>query len=265
MIERKLREISPALLKERLKTRFLGREIIYFPSVSSTNSYALMLAANGAPEGTVVIAEEQTRGRGRWNRKWHSPPLVGLYFSLILKGKTSKESIGVLSLLSAIVVAEAIAEFIPSKPDLRWPNDVLIGGRKVAGILIEEVKGKGLVVGIGINVNQAKGDFPPELWNEATSLFIESGWTIERNELFLSLMERFEHWYKIFKTNGLEEIVNRFEELSSYSRGKKVKLFLRDGPVKGTTGGFFPGGELKVLLPGGEEIKVSASELIRLQ
>jgi BirA family biotin operon repressor/biotin-[acetyl-CoA-carboxylase] ligase len=265
MIEKRLKELNPSLLKERLKTKFLGREILYFPSISSTNSYALMLAANDIPEGTVVIAEEQTKGRGRGERKWHSPPLLGLYLSIILKRKATKEMAGIYSILSGIAVAEAIGEFITIMPDLRWPNDILLGGKKIAGVLIEEAKEKGLVVGIGVNVNGGKDDFPPWLRDEATSFFLESGWVIERNELFLSLMERFEYWYEIFCSYGSQKVLERFEEISSYSRGRKVKLLLKDNPVKGVTAGLFPGGELKVRLSQGEELKVSASELVRLE
>jgi len=211
----------------------------------STMLEAARLASEGAPAGTVVLAGEQTAGQGRHGRLWHSAPGEGLYLTAILRVPELKPAI---TLALGVAVADAISELTSILPDLRWPNDVMIGDRKLAGILTQYEHGA-VLAGIGINVNQR--EFPPEIRDLATSLYIESGRTYSTEDLLQVILRRIEH---ISPDNAIPEFTRR----SSYARGRRARVDLDDEVVYGTTAGLNEAGFLLLDKDTGERITILA-------
>jgi len=199
----RLLSIPDLLLKEEilsgLETEVFGREIHAFQRITSTNDFAYKLAERGGKEGTLVIAEEQTRGRGRVGRAWYSPKGMGLWFSLILRPPIRSDEVNLLTFLSALSVAEVVERRFKINVGVKWPNDLLINGRKFCGILselsFEAERINFVIVGIGINLNQEVRDFPPELQTTATSLRIELRYKVDRVKLLREILKRFEENY----------------------------------------------------------------------
>ena len=197
--------ITAARIKPLLATDIVGRKIYAFSQIASTNDYARRLAKNGEDEGAVIITDSQTRGRGRYHRRWFSPPGKGLWLSVLLRPTTHWDGIGLMSLLAGLAVSEAIDKETGMTTQLKWPNDVLHNNRKVSGILIEsETQNAHLVVGIGINVNQTASDFPESLRHRATSLLLETGIVNSRMRLLVGVLNELEHNYKRFLTGDHE-------------------------------------------------------------
>lgn len=204
--------LSPAALLAGMPTRRLGRPIIYHRMIDSTNEEARRLAAAGSPEGTLVIAETQTAGRGRRGRRWVAPAGRCLLFSLLLRPELPPARLFALTMAAGLAVRGAVMDLLPLAPALKWPNDVYIAGRKAAGILVESAFAGGelefVVVGIGINVNvrpeelaaSAAGEHDDltlgRLPSTATSLMIEAGRPVSRQELLWGILRRFEGWYE---------------------------------------------------------------------
>jgi BirA family biotin operon repressor/biotin-[acetyl-CoA-carboxylase] ligase len=202
-----------------LKAKTMGREIHAFKSVQSTNTVAYHLASSGVPEGTLVVAEIQTKGRGRLGRLWHSPENRGIYFSLVLRPKIHPTRAPGISLVSAVAVAETIAAYDDFKIGIKWPNDVLLSDRKVAGILTElsaELdRVNFVIVGIGINANHRRIDFPDDLRKTATSIRIDGKKRIRRVDFLQRLLYNFEKEYFAFKKSGLEKSRKKILKYSS--------------------------------------------------
>jgi BirA family biotin operon repressor/biotin-[acetyl-CoA-carboxylase] ligase len=187
---------------ERIRTRQLGRIIRSHATVSSTNELALEWAADGAPEGAVVYAEFQERGRGRMGRTWSARPGVNLTFSVVLRPPLPQDRLGLITLAAGLAVAEAVDAFAdPVRTQIKWPNDVLLNGRKCCGMLLESSwsarrraegrwEGRAVVLGIGINVNQDA--FSPELADHATSILLETGRPVSRPDLYAALLDKLE-------------------------------------------------------------------------
>lgn len=215
-------------LSRGLGTRVVGRRILVYPEVASTNTVVEELAEQGEPEGTVVVAETQTAGRGRMGRSWVSSPRVGLYTSILLRPAVGPGGASLLSHLAAVSLTEAVAEVEPGLGvRIKWPNDLLIGERKVAGILVE-VKAEGerihyAVVGIGVNINHALADFPEALRVSATSLFLASGRPVCRLALAQGLFRHLEVWYLRLIKEGGEPILARLNALSG-TLGRWVRV-----------------------------------------
>ncbi|MFH1147711.1 MAG: biotin--[acetyl-CoA-carboxylase] ligase [Pseudomonadota bacterium] len=192
-----------ASLRHKLKTTILGQtEIHYLPSTGSTNDVAKQLAQDGAPEGAIVIADSQTSGKGRLGRSWHSPPGSGLYFSAVLRPDVDPDSLCKITLLAGVAAAGAIEDVTTIRPQIKWPNDLLLHGRKAGGILTElhgDAVSPTVVLGIGINVSTRLEDFPPDLQLKATSLVLAGAKDVSRSELIRSILERLEYWYLPFK------------------------------------------------------------------
>ena len=230
-------------------TIFTGKLHHYFRS-DSTNTQAMQAAADGAPEGSVFLAEEQTAGRGRGGHSWTSPPSLGIYCSVILRPALTPADALLLSLMAGLAVANAIEHVTRIKPDLRWPNDLLIGDKKLCGILTEmnaEVtRVRYAVIGMGINVNQ--WELPPELQGIATSLRIESGQEWSRVKLVTALLQSLDREYRALVSDAVAargKILDRFEHASSYARGKRVTVE-EDGGFEGVTVGLDDRGFLRV-------------------
>ncbi len=238
---------QPIIERSRHRGEF-GCRIHHLDQTDSTMNEAARLAVAGAAHGTVVVAEEQTSGRGRLGHVWISEPHVGLYFTLILRPPLAPSAAPILTLLCGIAVAEVLGELSGVPMDLRWPNDVLCRGKKCAGILVEMTTASDgiayVLAGIGINVNHSS--IPVELAAEATSLHLETGHNISRIEVLAAVLARLEDYYRRLLKEGAAVIVNRFAEISSYARGKRVKVVdSRDG-LAGVTAGLAPDGVLLV-------------------
>jgi nicotinate-nucleotide pyrophosphorylase len=211
---------------DQLRREFPGRTIVHYPTLDST-----MRAAAGLETGAVVLADEQTAGQGRHGRSWHSEAGTGIYCSMALKPSP------VLTLALGLAVAEAILQSTGVTCDLRWPNDVMAGGKKVAGILVQLVD-SAAIAGIGINVNQTS--FPAALAAEATSLRMASGREVEPARLLIALLRAVD----AFAAEPPEAILRLFARASSYAAGRRVTVDLPDGTVAGTTAGLTPEGFL---------------------
>lgn len=189
-----------------LKSRLIGGEIVALKETASTNQFAFRLAEEGAAEGTVVVADQQSAGKGRLGRIWHSPAGVNLYCSVILRPPIQPVAAPQLTFLSVIAVSRAIEKLAPIKTRIKWPNDLLINGAKVAGLLNEMSAEtdlvKFVVLGIGVNLNMTREQFPADLRHPATSLLIEGGAIIDRTEFARVLFEELDDLYAVFLSEG---------------------------------------------------------------
>ena len=218
-----------------------GRRIDWLASVDSTMVEAGRLAASGCDSGTVVGGEEQTAGQGRLGRSWHSEAGSGLYVSLVLRYPFASKTLPVVTLALGLATVEAILKASDVACDLRWPNDVLINGKKCAGILAQ-LEGSALIAGIGINVNHT--EFPKDLSGLATSLRIASGRTHSRERLLLELVPTVESYCALLQTEGPDPILNMFSRASSFVYGRRVQVDLGDSTLQGTTAGLNESGFL---------------------
>lgn len=220
-----------------LATNTLGRTVHAYGSVGSTNDIAVRLTEEGAAEGSIVIADEQTRGRGRLGRSWVSRAGCGIYFSVLLRPDFPPDRAPGVSVMSALALADTIEKYVPGRVRIKWPNDVLIDGRKTAGILTELSAERGrissLVVGVGINVNHSATDFPDELTNTATSISIATGHTIRRVELLQTFLRLFEIEYGEYCQDQLAQSIDRLRSYSSLI-GKEVELVSGENRIVGT-------------------------------
>lgn len=220
-----------------------------FGTIHSTNDVARRLAAAGAPEGTLVVAEMQTAGRGRRGSAWLSPS-GGLWFSLVLRPAFGADRAAGLSVVAAIAVARAVARAAPVRPRVKWPNDVFVGGRKLAGVMVESAAGGALVLGTGVNVNVPDDDLPTGDWYEATSTLRETGVRLERPRLLGGLLEEFEHLYRAYTDFHFGGIIDEWRRLSA-EMGEAVRVEGAFGTIEGTAHGLREDGAIEVRLPNG--------------
>jgi BirA family biotin operon repressor/biotin-[acetyl-CoA-carboxylase] ligase len=265
--------------------------IHHFPSLGSTNDQLKTMV--DAPEFTCVVADEQTAGRGRRARAWHSSPGEGLYLSVLLRPQPEFSSkIPLISLLAAIAVAETLIERGVDGVDIKWPNDVLVGERKISGVLAEAV-GAGveslrLVLGVGVNLNHRS--FPQELNETATSVAIETGESVVVNSFRDRLLDRIAHWYEIWRRDDSGPghsghdysrhdysrhdysrhdysrlIVDRWQRLSTFARDQQVIVTLDNEKITGLTAGLTETGALRLIVAGGQVKVILAGEVSRLR
>lgn len=208
-------------------TAVMGRDILYFEELDSTNTYAKGLALTDMPEGTVVIADCQTAGRGRMNRSFQSPKGKGLYLTALLRPQLPPEYLAQVTALAGIAVCGAVERVCGVRPGLKWPNDPVLNGKKICGILTELVTdGKGglcLIVGIGINVAQRREDFTPEVAEMAASLEMLLEKPVSRPALAAALLEELDRAYGALKQGDLEEYRTRYRR-DCVNLGKPVRL-----------------------------------------
>ena len=218
--------LLPGEIQIGLDTEIIGKEMSYHPSVDSTNHVAKNLAHNGAPEGTIIVAEEQTGGKGRFEKDFYSPRGKGIWFSIILRPKFLPHEAPQFTLMSAVAIAEAMKRF-NLKPEIKWPNDILFEGRKIVGILTEMTCELGrinyVVVGIGINVNISRKEFPKELRDIAASLSEMNGGKISRVQFFRAVLEEFDKIYRRVNESGFDEVFVRWKKYN-ITLGKKVRV-----------------------------------------
>ncbi len=206
--------LDPDKIKANLRTRRIGRKILVFSSTSSTNDIAAEYARNEENDGLVVFAEEQSAGRGRAGAKWHSGRADSILCSIILAN--SEISAELLSLTCAVAVAEAIGQVGQMQTRVKWPNDIVLSGKKVAGILLESRlsdAGRTYIIGMGINCHQKKDSFPRELQSTATSIDIESQAPSDRIVLAKRLLTMLEHWVEVAEKNA-ENVIRGWRRLS---------------------------------------------------
>lgn len=233
-----------------------------FDSVSSTNDVARELAASGASEGLCVIAREQTAGRGRQGRSWSSPPGEGLYLSVILRPQVNASGSAMITLAAAVAVAETLRLDFQAAADIKWPNDVLVRGRKICGILVEAaIEGDRLqyaVMGIGVNI--AQRSFHDQIGDSATSLLLETGRVVLPEDFVEAMLPRLEHWYAAAMSRPAR-VIGRWEELSASAHDCLVRVESSDGAVEGVTRGLTAIGALIVELANGERREIVSGEV----
>lgn len=242
-----------------LQTRWAGRQIVYLPSVDSTNRRARQLAAEGAPHGTLVIADEQTAGRGRRGRGWISPAGEGVFMSLILRPQSHPSEVARLSMQTALAVALAIAQTTGLDARIKWPNDIVCGGRKVCGMLLEmnadEQAVHDVVAGIGINVHQTQ--FAPEIEKTASSLDLLSGQRVCRAALVRAFLEAFERAEALAAQGALMDAYRA----RSATLGQRVQVIAPAGSFTGTALAVTDSGSLIVEDEEGQRREVLAADV----
>lgn len=229
-------ELTVDRFQEGLQTKWLGRSIFFAHSVVSTNVWASELAKLGATEGTVAVADTQTAGRGRLSRRWFSPE-GGLWLSIILKPELNPGKAPLLVFVSGLAVAKTLCDLYKLSVETKWPNDVLVKGRKICGILSEmKTQGKRVeyvVIGIGLNVNfSVNKALPEELWHNVTSVEEELGRKVRLERLFQSLLENFEAVYGSFMLNGFAPIIAEWKKYACFF-GKNVEVIAGSERVNG--------------------------------
>jgi BirA family transcriptional regulator, biotin operon repressor / biotin---[acetyl-CoA-carboxylase] ligase len=261
--------LLPAEIRDGLKTSIFGRERIdYFPVIDSTNVRARMIADRGAPEGTVVVAEAQLKGKGRRGRSWFSPAAEGIYVSVILRPRVPPPEAPQLVLMAAVAAAEALLAQTALPVSVKWPNDILVGGKKVAGILTEmRLAGDRIdhvVIGMGVNVNTPAESLPPEIAAIATSLCAVTGRTFSRVGLLRAYLEKLEGWYALFRERRFEPIRERWLEIARII-GKQVKIAGVDRTYEGEVVDIDPTGFLILKSPDGGVQRILAGDVSMIE
>jgi len=253
-----------------LRTKVFGRNVVHFAEVDSTNNYAKKIALEGSEEGTLVTADYQTSGRGRLGRNWDSHDKKGVWMSLILRPDIPFEEIQTITLAASVAVVKALKEVADIETGIKWPNDIIINGKKVCGILVEmnmEIdRINFLVLGIGLNVNQQPNDFPEEIRDKATSLRISIEQSLglqkplKRSELIRVILLKFEEIYDKVICGAYEEIISEWEKYS-LTLGKEVSMTYKDKQCTGIAEGITKDGKLIVRSGDGTVREVLSGEV----
>lgn len=261
--------LLPSEIKLNLKTRYLGGEVISYKKVDSTNTSAYELAERGLAEGAVIFADEQARGKGRHGRAWQSVPGSGIYMSCILRPHMAPNEIPKITLVAAVAVAKAIRSYTGLNAVIKWPNDILINGKKVCGILTEMKAEQDMIdfiiLGIGVNVNTKAKDLP----RGASSLKEESrtlrgGEDISRVELAKKILETLEEYYNTLKKKGSGSIIEEWKEFS-VMLGSRVKVVLPHRTFEADAHNIDPDGALVVRLDSGVLEKISSGDVVMVR
>ena len=255
--------LSEAELLSCLKTEWAGGRTVYFDATDSTNIQARRLAEAHAPHGTLVVSDRQDGGKGRRGRSWASPSGVGIWMSLILRPEIAPSSASMLTLAAALAVREGIQEETGLSPLIKWPNDLVLNGKKICGILTEMstelMEIQYVITGIGINVNQK--EFPPEIRDTATSLSLEAGRSFRRSSLIAAILKAFEKDYAAFlKTGDLSLLLEEYNACL-VNRGKEVCILDPSGEYRAVAEGIDESGSLLVTLPDGTRREIISGEV----
>lgn len=264
------RELVEALSAVRHRLGGLGSRLLYFSTIGSTNDVASVLASHEDGEGAVVFAEEQSAGRGRRGRSWHSPRGAGLYVSVVLApanaGESADRATALVTLAAGLAIAEAVERIAGLSPEIKWPNDLLVGRRKLAGILAEGVvsprvpRVQHVVLGCGINVGMAA--YPPELSERVTSLESELGRSVDRAALFAEMLASLAGRYDDLLASRFDVILDAWRARSPGSRGARVSWDTLNGRLTGVTAGIDEWGALLVQLGGGQMERIISGEVV---
>lgn len=242
--------LEPVLIDQELHTRYLGRNIHYFSTITSTNSKARELMVNDPAHGTLVIAEEQTQGKGRLGRNWISPFGTGIWMSLIIKPDMEPSDAPKMTMLGAVAVVKAIEAETHVKVQIKWPNDIILNQKKLCGILTEMQADMDriywIIMGIGINVNQHPDSFPDDISKIATSLYVHTGVKLSRVRLVSRICNIFEELYEdFFHTKHFDSFLKEYKSLS-ITLGSQVKVTSLDQSLEGRAENFDEDGSLLV-------------------
>lgn len=255
-------------LRQGLAANRLGSNFHYFAEIDSTNSYARQLAENGTREGEIVIAEAQTQGRGRLGRRWQSPPFANLYFSVILRPQLLPVHAPQITLMAAVALAETVASFIPQPATIKWPNDILVGGKKLAGILTEAAcdseRLHHVILGIGVNLNYRLAAMPNEIRTRATSVAELTGKSVSRESFLRRLIHDLDRCYGELEETGFGALAPRWEAHFGL-RGQRVRVELLDQVVAGRAIGIDRDGALLVEDEQGAVKRVIAGDVTALE
>lgn len=257
--------LLPQEIKRGLTTKWLiNQDIHYYRTIDSTNIQAKKLAIQGAPEGTVVIAEEQTAGKGRLGRLWASPLGQGLWLSLILRPQITPLQAPKIIMVAAVALQETITEFTGLRVGIKWPNDILMEEKKIAGILVE-MSGEMdtvnyLIVGIGVNMNMAKQDFPEEIREKASSLRVGLGKEVCRIGFTRLLLRKLEDYYTFFRQGDYQLLLDKWRE-ASCTLGKEIRVTMPTEVIEGRAVGFGEEGSLLVQLNNGSVREIMAGDV----
>jgi len=259
--------LVPSLIKAELGEGEIGHNIVHHFRTESTNTVAMILAQQGTAHGTVVVAEEQTAGRGRLGRTWYSEKSSGIYASVILRPTLSPAAAPILTLMAGVATQHALSSVTGLSVDIRWPNDLLVNGRKVCGILTEMSAELGrlhaIVLGIGINVNH--DEMPAELRSLATSLRIESRRSWSRVQIFIALLKELQRCYHLLLEKGSAAIVDQWAAASSFASGKRIRIVTAEAESIATTAGVDRGGALRVRYDDGHQEALVAGEIAEVK
>lgn len=255
--------ILPAEMQYGLNTKIIGKRIYSYEEIDSTNDVAWEMAIKGEPDGSVVFAESQKKGRGRLKRQWFSPKREGLWFSAILKPQLAPNYAPMITAMGAVSIAKAISKYTGLSTWIKWPNDIHINNKKVAGILTEISTEldviKFVILGVGVNVNTE--EFLPELQKTATSLRIESGRVISRIELACEIMLSLENYYNLLISQKWDDITTEWKNLS-FALGKRVKVMQTSGNIEGQAMGIDEQGALIVRLDDGFVKHITTGDVV---
>ena len=241
--------------------------LLRFESLPSTNTELARLASEGADDGLAIVADEQTAGRGRLQRAWSSLKGAGLYFSILLRPTIPQDHWPLITFAAALAVADALHEASDLQTDIKWPNDLLSGERKICGILAEAIDtpaGRAVIVGIGINLTQHA--FPAELASIATSVSEATGRPAEREMILGALLRALSRWYSLLhEPGGREKILAAWCSRSSYANGKLVQVNNGDEVWQGITSGIEPDGALRLRTESGKVRLVRAGDVLSVR
>jgi BirA family biotin operon repressor/biotin-[acetyl-CoA-carboxylase] ligase len=243
---------------------FLKPKVLRFESLPSTNTELARLASEGAAEGLSIVADEQTAGRGRLQRAWSSPKGAGLYFSILLRPAIPQNYWPLITFMAALAVGDALLEASGVQTDIKWPNDLLSGERKICGILAEAIDtgaGRAVILGIGINLTQ--NAFPPELARVATSVSEAMGRPHDREQILAALLNALSRWYALLEEPA--QIVDAWTNRSTYALGKLVQVSNGDDVWQGTTCGLEPDGALRLRTSKGDIKLVRAGDVYSIR
>jgi BirA family biotin operon repressor/biotin-[acetyl-CoA-carboxylase] ligase len=255
-------------LRQGWAAKRLGGNFHYFPELDSTNIYARQLAENGAREGEIVIAEAQTQGRGRLGRRWQSPPFANLYFSVILRPQLPPAHAPQITLMAAVALAETVESFIRQSSTIKWPNDILVGGKKLAGILTEAACDSErlhyVILGVGVNLNYRLAAMPDEIRARATSVAELNGKSVSRESFLRRLIHDLDRCYGELEEAGFSSLAPRWEAHFGL-RGQRVRVENFDQNVTGWARGIDRDGALLVEDELGAVKRVIAGDVIPLE
>lgn len=255
-------------VRARLSAKRLGTRFHYFAELDSTNTRARELAESGAAEGEIVIAESQTQGRGRLGRRWESPPLSNLYLSIVLRPGLPPKHAPQITLAAAVALVETVGSFLPRPPVIKWPNDILIDGKKLAGILTEAACDtecvQYVILGIGLNLNYRAETMPETLRQRATSMADRAGENLSRETVLVRLIHDLDRCYGELEESGFAALRPRWETHFGL-RGRRVRVELGDQTIIGRAQGIDHEGALIVETDDEQRRSIIAGDVIPLE
>jgi BirA family transcriptional regulator, biotin operon repressor / biotin---[acetyl-CoA-carboxylase] ligase len=260
--------LEPEKIRRRLVSARLGHTLHYLPEIDSTNRLAVKLAAEGAAEGEIILADCQSRGKGRLGRIWFSPPASNLYLSIILRPHLAPTDAPQLTLTSAVALAETVESFLGYAPAIKWPNDILVNNKKLAGILTESSTDRErlhfVVVGIGVNLNLPVELLPVDIRDSATSLLILNRQRVDRSDFAGELIQSLDRCYGELEQKGFPYIAGRWESFFKL-KGRKVKVEMGDRQLSGIARGIDRDGALIVERIDGALERILAGDVIPIE